>query len=101
MAGDTINGIPRVALAHRPLWKRQLAWWAGGKLSAAKPFAAGRRKLAVPLEVPLITAAPGRVRLSGGMPVVALTSTGAAGPSSPTKPRAPTAITSTNSPPTA
>ena len=36
MATDTINGIPRVDLQERPLWKRNLNWGLGGPLLDTK-----------------------------------------------------------------
>jgi hypothetical protein len=36
MSSNTINGIPRVDLHARPLWKRNVAWWMGGQLGSTK-----------------------------------------------------------------
>lgn len=77
MSRDTINGIPRLGLDTRPVWKRKLAWWTGGQLFSTKAGGAVWRKIAVPNEAPIMKATGGRVRLSVGIPVVVLTSIGA------------------------
>ncbi|HZA10017.1 nitroreductase family deazaflavin-dependent oxidoreductase [Mycobacterium sp.] len=77
MSGDTLNGIPRVDLHARPVWKRNLAWWTGGQLFATKAASAVWRKIAAPLDVPIIKATRGRARLSPALPIVVLTSIGA------------------------
>ncbi|MHC9296711.1 nitroreductase family deazaflavin-dependent oxidoreductase [Mycobacterium sp. LTG2003] len=77
MRAGTVNGIPRVELENRPTWKRDMAWWFGGKLFSTKPFSTMWRKLVVPLEAPVQKATGGRLRLSVGIPVLVLTSIGA------------------------
>ncbi|WP_051065273.1 nitroreductase family deazaflavin-dependent oxidoreductase [Mycolicibacterium smegmatis] len=74
---DKLHGIPRVDLETRPRWKRDLAWWFGGKVLATARASAIWRKIAMPYEVPLIKATGGRARLSVGIPIAVLTSTGA------------------------
>jgi len=59
MSGDTINGIPRVDLQERPKWKRNLSWWMGGQLAATKPSLAVWRKVAAPIEAPIMKATGG------------------------------------------
>ncbi|WP_231965762.1 nitroreductase family deazaflavin-dependent oxidoreductase [Mycobacterium sp. E802] len=73
----SLNGIPRVDLRARPRWKRQLAWWTGGKVFTTEKAAALWRRFVVPLEAPVMKATHGRVRLSVGIPVLVLTATGA------------------------
>lgn len=73
----TLNGIPRIDLEARPLWKRELAWLAGGKLFTTERAAAFWRRFVVPREAPVMRATHGRIRLSQGIPVLVLTSTGA------------------------
>jgi hypothetical protein len=46
MSSNTINGIPRVDLHARPLWKRNVAWWIGGQLGSTKSALALWRKFA-------------------------------------------------------
>ena len=77
MSRDTINGIPRLDLHTRPVWKRKAAWWMGGPLFASKRGLALWRKFAAPIEAPLMKATRGRVKLSFTLPVVVLTSVGA------------------------
>lgn len=76
-AGDTINGIPRQDLQVRPVWKRNVAWLAGGRLAATKTALALYRKLAAPIEAPIMKATGGRVRLAFALPIVVLTTVGA------------------------
>lgn len=77
MGTDTINGIPRADLQSRPLWKRNLTWWLGGQLAATKTGLEIWRKVAAPIEAPLMKATRGRVRLNLAVPIVVLTSIGA------------------------
>jgi deazaflavin-dependent oxidoreductase (nitroreductase family) len=77
MSSDAINGIPRVDLAARPVWKVKLNWWLGGQLATTKAGLAVWRKVAAPLEAPLMRATGGRVRLNLAVPIVVLSSTGA------------------------
>jgi deazaflavin-dependent oxidoreductase (nitroreductase family) len=77
MSTDTVNGIPRADLHARPLWKRNLNWWLGGQLFATKRGLAMWRKVAAPVEAPLMKATRGRVRLNIAVPMVVLTSVGA------------------------
>ncbi|MGA9357862.1 MAG: hypothetical protein WBW75_07580 [Mycobacterium sp.] len=77
MPTDTINGIPRRDLHVRPVWKRNLAWWAGGQLGSTKTALAVWRKVAAPIEASIIKATRGRVRLNIAVPIVVLTSVGA------------------------
>jgi len=77
MSGNSVNGIPRVDLPSRPLWKRNLSWRMGGRLIVTKPGAAFYRRVVVPLEAPVIKATRGRLRPSFTAPIVILTSTGA------------------------
>lgn len=77
MSTDTVNGIPRVDLQRRPLWKRNLNWWLGGQLATTKAGLAVWRKVAAPLEAPLMKASRGRIRLNLAVPIVVLTSIGA------------------------
>lgn len=70
---DKLHGIPRVDLETRPRWKRDLAWWFGGKVLATARASAIWRKIAMPYEVPLIKATGGRARLSVGIPIAVLT----------------------------
>lgn len=74
---DFLNGIPRVDLKARPLWKRELSWAVGGKLFTTERGGAVWRRFAVPLEAPLLKATRGRLKISAGSPVLVLTSTGA------------------------
>ncbi|WP_135459361.1 nitroreductase/quinone reductase family protein [Mycobacterium sp. DL99] len=76
MSGS-LNGIPRVNLEIRPLWKREFFWLIGGKLFTTERAAAVWRRFVVPLEAPVLNASRGRMRLSQGVPVLVLTSTGA------------------------
>jgi deazaflavin-dependent oxidoreductase (nitroreductase family) len=77
VATDTINGIRRVDLQGRPLWKRNLGWALGGPLFASKKGLALWARVAAPVEAPLMKATGGRVRLAFSIPVVVLTSIGA------------------------
>ena len=77
MSSDAINGIPRVDLHARPRWKRRLAWWMGGQLGSTKVALAAWRKVAAPIEAPIMKATGGRLRLNISVPTVVLTSTGA------------------------
>lgn len=74
---DDINGIPRLDLMSRPLWKRTLVWWAGGRIAATETGLALWRKYAAPLEPRVIRLTRGRLRLNIAIPTVVLTSTGA------------------------
>lgn len=74
---DSINGIPRVDLQTRGPWRRRLWWWLGGPLAASKPGLAVWRKVAAPVEAPLMKATRGRVKLNVAVPMVVLTSMGA------------------------
>ncbi len=74
---DFLNGIPRVDLKARPLWKRELSWAVGGKLFTTERAARFWRRRIAPLEGPVMKATGGRVRISVGIPVLILTSTGA------------------------
>ena len=64
MSTDTINGIPRVDLQSRPLWKRNLSWRLGGKLFTTKSGATIWRNVVAPVEAPLMKASRGRIRVS-------------------------------------
>ena len=77
MPTDTINGIPRRDLQGRPVWKRNLAWFAGGQLGSTKTGLKVWRKVAAPIEAQIIKATRGRVRLNIGVPIVVLTCVGA------------------------
>jgi deazaflavin-dependent oxidoreductase (nitroreductase family) len=77
MPNNTINGIPRCDLQSRPVWKRNLGWWVGGKLFSTKTGLSAWRKVAAPIEAPIMKATRGRVRLNIVMPIVVLTSIGA------------------------
>lgn len=77
MSGDTIGGIPRVDLETRPLWKRNLTWWLGGKVFTTTTGSAIWRAVVAPVEAPLMKATRGRVRVSFSAPIVVLTSVGA------------------------
>jgi deazaflavin-dependent oxidoreductase (nitroreductase family) len=76
-AVDTVNGIPRVDLKERPAWKRNLGWVLGGQMFASKKGLALYRKVAAPLEAPLMKASRGRIRFAFTTPMVVLTSIGA------------------------
>jgi len=54
-----------------------LGWWVGGKLGSTKTGLAVWRKVAAPIEAPVMKAARGRVRLNIVMPTAVLTSIGA------------------------
>lgn len=77
MVTDAINGIPRRDLIHRPVWKRNLAWLAGGQLGATKTGLNVWRKVAAPIEAQVINVTRGRVRLNFTLPMVVLTTVGA------------------------
>jgi deazaflavin-dependent oxidoreductase (nitroreductase family) len=77
MSGDSVNGIPRADPEARPVWKRNLKWALGGQLWTTKTGLAIWRKVAAPLEAPLMAATGGRVRLNLAVPIVVLSSTGA------------------------
>ncbi len=77
MSTEAVNGIPRVDLEKRPLWKRNLNWLLGGQLATTKTGLAIWRKLAAPIEAPIMKATRGRVRLNLAVPIVVLWSTGA------------------------
>jgi deazaflavin-dependent oxidoreductase (nitroreductase family) len=76
-SGDSINGIPRVDLETRGPWRRRVWWWLGGPLAASKAGLAVWRKVAAPIEAPLMKATRGRVKLNVAVPMVVLTSVGA------------------------
>lgn len=76
-SSGTLNGIPRVDLHVRPLWKRNLNWWMGGRLASTKAGLAVWRKVAAPVEAPLMKVTRGRVRLNIAVPIVVLSSIGA------------------------
>lgn len=77
MSGGTIGGIPRVDLETRPLWKRNLSWWLGGKVFTTGTGSAIWRAVVAPVEAPLMKVTRGRVRISFSAPIVVLTSVGA------------------------
>lgn len=77
MPGDAINGIPRADAEQRARWKQRLGWWLGGRLASTKTGLAIWRKVAAPLEAPIMKATGGRVRLNLAVPIVVLVSTGA------------------------
>ena len=52
MATDTINGIPRVDLQERPLWKRNFGWALGGPVFASKKGLALWARVAAPGRFP-------------------------------------------------
>ncbi len=79
MSGDHIGGVPRVDLETRPLWKRNLSWWLGGKAFTTNTGSAIWRTVVAPAEAPLMKATRGRVRISFSAPVVVLMSIGARG----------------------
>ncbi len=70
MSTDTVNGIPRVDLPARPLWKRNLSWWLGGKVLATRPGSAIWRTVVAPIEASLMKVTRGRVRISFSAPIV-------------------------------
>jgi hypothetical protein len=59
-----------VDLRTRPPWKNNLNWLFGGRLAATKTGLEIWRKVAAPIEAPLMQATGGRVRLSFTTPVV-------------------------------
>ena len=73
-----INGIKRVDLASRGPWRRRF-WWlvGGGPLTTSRTSLELWRKLAAPVEAPLIKATRGRLKLNPAVPMVVLTSLGA------------------------
>ncbi|RDH75581.1 nitroreductase family deazaflavin-dependent oxidoreductase [Mycolicibacterium moriokaense] len=77
MSTDAIQGIPRVDLEARPLWKRNLNHWTGGWLLTTDAGKALWRKAIAPIEAPLMKATRGRIRISFSAPVAVLTSIGA------------------------
>ena len=77
LTAQTINGIPRRDLTHRPLWKRKLAWWMGARWISTVNGLELWRKYGAPVEAPLMKATGGRIRLSVGIPIVVLVTTGA------------------------
>ena len=77
MSGDTINGIPRVDLEDRPLWKRNLSWYLGAKALTTTTGQSIWRRVVAPIEAPLMKATRGRIRISFSAPMVVLTSIGA------------------------
>lgn len=72
-----INGIPCVDLESRGRWRRRVWWWLGGFVAASKTGLAVWRKVGAPLEVRLMKASRGRLKLSVSVPMVVLTSVGA------------------------
>lgn len=52
-------------------------WWLGGPVAASKAGLAVWRRIAAPLEAPLIKASGGRLKLNVAVPMVVLTSVGA------------------------
>lgn len=74
---NTIGGIRRVDLQNRGPWRRRLWWGMGGPLFASKTGLKVWRKVAAPLEAPLIKATGGRLKLNPAVPMVVLTSLGA------------------------
>lgn len=54
-----LNGIPRVDLKARPLWKRELSWAVGGKLFTTERAAKFWRRRIAPLEGPVMKATGG------------------------------------------
>ncbi len=76
-SAESINGIRRVDLQSRGPWRRRFWWVMGGRLFASETGLAMWRKVAAPVEAPLMKATGGRVKLSVGLPVLVLTSTGA------------------------
>jgi deazaflavin-dependent oxidoreductase (nitroreductase family) len=77
MSSDTINGIPRVDLENRPVWKRNLNWWLGGQIAATKTGLRMWRAVVAPIEAPLMKATRGRVRIAFTSRLVVLATTGA------------------------
>lgn len=77
MSTGAINGIPRVDLERRPLWKRNLNYWTGGWLLTTDAGKAVWRRAVAPIEAPLMKATRGRIRISFSAPVAVLTSVGA------------------------
>ena len=59
------------------MWKLKLNWWMGGQLATTKTGLAIWRKVAAPLEAPLMAATGGRIRLNIAVPIVVLSSIGA------------------------
>ena len=74
---DSISGIPRLELHARPVWKRNLAWWAGGNIFATRTGLALWRRFGAPMEARIVEASGGRLRLQPAFPVVMLTTNGA------------------------
>ncbi|MFZ0832788.1 MAG: nitroreductase family deazaflavin-dependent oxidoreductase [Mycobacterium sp.] len=74
--GD-INGIRRVDLETRGPWRRRIWWWMGGPIAASKTGLTVWRKVAAPIEAPLMKASRGRLKLNPAVPMVVLTTTGA------------------------
>ncbi|MFZ0832785.1 MAG: nitroreductase/quinone reductase family protein [Mycobacterium sp.] len=72
-----INGIRRADLQSLGPWRRRIYWWMGGPIFASKTGLAVWRKIAAPLEAPLINASGGRLKLNVAVPMVVLTSLGA------------------------
>lgn len=77
MHTDNLSGIPRVELETRPRWKREVAWWIGGRLFTTDRAATFWRRRVAPLEAPVMKATRGRARMSVGLPVLVLNATGA------------------------
>ena len=73
MSTDSISGIPRLELHSRPVWKRNLAWWAGGNIFATRTGLALWRRFGAPMEARIVEASGGRLRLQPAFPVVMLT----------------------------
>ena len=70
--GD-INGIRRVDLETRGPWRRRIWWWMGGPIAASKTGLTVWRKVAAPIEAPLMKASRGRLKLNPAVPMVVLT----------------------------
>ena len=76
-AENTINEIKRVDLETRGPWRRRMWWLLGGPMTASKTGLAVWRKVAAPVEAPLMRVSRGRLRLNPAVPMVVLTSLGA------------------------
>lgn len=76
-SGGDLNGIRRVDLATRGSWRRRFWWWMGGPIAASRTGLAVWRKMAAPIEAPLMKASRGRLKLNFAVPMVVLTTVGA------------------------
>ncbi|MGV0735277.1 hypothetical protein ABQF35_00250 [Mycobacterium syngnathidarum] len=56
----SLNGFPRVDLAARPLWERELSWLVGGKLFTTERAAKFWRRRVAPLQGPVLRLSPDR-----------------------------------------